>query len=1014
MVVHVKRLAGPVAIGIAGVLTLTTIAVPLQAQESDSTALLGPATIQLGAFQERFGDRPRIDWNLELRTPRHIWGFPMETGVVPTTLAEWEELAREILDSYPDLFGASSSELVTAQVKRIPLSHVGLTDKIAVTFRQAVGDLPVRGGWATVVFDTRGRILSIRNELLPGADLLSPTPSISERSAFAAATRALGYPLLEVRSVEFAIVPMRGKWGRLPALAYLFDLRADASDNGVPIGRLIAVDAHTGEVLWADSTVHTTDLIGNTNGWATPGSKAPSGTNPPALTPLGRVRMSSAVGNTNTEMNGDWTITYSGSDNQTVTTNFGSASTFFWVDDYGDSDSQISKLVTPGVPIQFTYNEGKTEYDTAEVNGAQHVVTFREYVRAQDPTDSTMDFRVRTNVNLNNNCNAYYDGVSINFFRAGGGCNNTAYSTVIAHEEGHWANDLYDSGNGWDGFGEGNADNFGMYIFDTPIVGEDFFTNGGDIRDGRNTRQYCGSCGAGCYGEVHVDGEVLMGAFWKWRRNLNTSLGDAMGDAIADSLFMAWMNVYDEYQICHTNEETLLVLDDDDGDIYNGTPHFADIDGGFREQGFPGVDLDMITITHTPVAEQQGENPVPIVATITSVAGSITTARVYYSVNDGSSYPYVNMTPTGNPNEYSGTIPTQSAPEAVYYYIYAQDSSANVETSPSDAPSVDRYAYYVGTVTTIALFTFDGSSDEGWTHSGSGQDDWQRGAPQGKATDPGSAYSGTKVWANDLGNSGWDGYYEANVSNSLKSPTFNLSGHTGTRLKLRRWLGVEKSQYDHARLKVNSTTIFENAYGSDQVDSDWWNIEYDISAIADNNSSVQVTFEMVSDAGLEYGGWTIDDFRILTVADEGGPPGDCVDPVIYGVPTTGSGGINPTIGWDNGWPSIGNPSWKVTCTNTLGGATGAVIVGFKETYDDSGPFVLLVDLNGPPKAVIFPVYYSGSGPGGGSATLTIGIPNNPYLPGLHVYFQFMIYDPGAAKGVAASQGLHAILCDPNG
>ncbi|MEW6747004.1 MAG: hypothetical protein AB1486_30065 [Planctomycetota bacterium] len=504
-----------------------------------------------------------------------------------------------------------------------------------------------------------------------------------------------------------------------------------------------------------------------------------------------------------------------------------------------------------------------------------------------------------------------------------------------------------------------------------------------------------------------------MGAFWKWRRNLNDSLGDAMGDAIADSLFMAWMNVYNEWQICHTNEETLLVLDDDDGDIYNGTPHFADIDGGFREQGFPGVDVDIITITHTPVAEQQGENPVEIVATITSVGGSITTARVYYSVDDRSSYPYVTMTPTGSPDEYSGTIPARSAPEAVYYYIYAQDSGGNVETSPSDAPTVDRYAYYVGRVTTIAFFTFEDSSDEGWTHSGTYGDDWQRGAPQGHATDPAAAYSGTKVWGTDLGQYGWDGYYEPNASSHLRSPTFNLSGHTGTRLKFRRWLGVERSPYDHARLRVNSTTIFENAYGANHIDFDWWNIEYDISSIADNVPAVQVLFSLASNPYVEFGGWNIDDVRLFTV--EGfGPPGDCVDPIIYGVPTAGSGGINPTIGWDNGWPAIDNSGWTVTCTNTLGDTTGAVIVGFKETYDDSGPFVLLVDLDGPPKAVIFPVFYSGSGPGGGSATLTVGIPNNPYLPGLHVYFQFTIYDPGAAEGVAATQGLHAIICDPNG
>ena len=40
-----------------------------------------------------------------------------------------------------------------------------------------------------------------------------------------------------------------------------------------------------------------------------------------------------------------------------------------------------------------------------------------------------------------------------------------------------------------------------------------------------------------------------MGALWKVRDNLNTTLGDASGDLAADLLFSAWMNAYDQTTI---------------------------------------------------------------------------------------------------------------------------------------------------------------------------------------------------------------------------------------------------------------------------------------------------------------------------------------------------------------------------------------------------------------------------------------------------------------------------------
>ena len=212
---------------------------------------------------------------------------------------------------------------------------------------------------------------------------------------------------------------------------------------------------------------------------------------------------------------------------------------------------------------------------------------FREWIRSIDPSDLLMDFRVHCKTNTVANCNAFFDGSSINFYTSGGGCVNTCYSSVISHEEGHYANVIYGSGNGGDGFGEGAADIWAQYQYDDAVVGRDFCGTGCFVRTGTNTRQYCGSCGAGCYGQVHTDGEVLMGACWKVRVNLNATHGDAAGDLIADTLFLSWMQVYNNTTICENIRTRWLILDDDDGNTGNGTPNGLDIDDGFQQQGFP-------------------------------------------------------------------------------------------------------------------------------------------------------------------------------------------------------------------------------------------------------------------------------------------------------------------------------------------------------------------------------------------------------------------------------------------
>lgn len=817
-----------------------------------------------------------LPWLMRLDQARGVaqmlYGSKLAMPFEAVTDADFFDLGREALDQTHGMFRIDDLTLVEVRVKHLHLSHIGTTDKVAVNFVQEVNGVPVVHGYANVLFSHDGELLAIQSTALPDLENFNTAPATSSYAAIAKAHA--GFIELEDREASLIETPELVIFGQnlgksvTARLAWSIEVRNEEfGSNGLPSGRRMYVSADGfAEVIGNDQLIHTAmpqDLTGQVVSWATPGVAPDIATNPEIQKPMGFIQVTSSAGNAITDVNGNFTIPNAGPNAVNVTaTYFGD-----WANVNNDAgaDYSITASLTPGVPGTIVMNPGRSEFETAQANGYAEVVNFREWIKSVDPSDTTMDFRVINNVNQNSACNAFFNGSSINHFRALSGCVNTSYSTVIAHEEGHWANVVYGSGNGSDGFGEGGADVWSMYINDTAIVGDQFFgAGGGFIRTGNNTRQWCGS---GCYGQVHTDGEVMMGALWKVRRNLNTTYGNTTGDDIANALMLGWYNSYNQTTIGEVIEDQWLTLDDNNGNIFDGTPNYTDIDSAFREQGFPGIDLQLIDIQHTPLPNTQNETgPYTVNAVISSLTGaSITSAEVKYSVNGGPENTVV-MTNTGG-NSYTGDIPGQTSVAFVDYYIEASDNNGNNQNEPR----VGEYSFVVGVFTQYEFFDFEAASDEGWTHGLiATQDDWQRGAPQGKVQDPGSAFSGTNVWANDLGNPGWNGEYASNTNNWLQSPSFDLTGATGVRLRFQRHLSVEQrnstsNPYDRAELLVNGTSVWINPLATDVIDSNWTLVDYDISAIADNNANVQVRFEMESDGGVEFGGWTIDDLEIYSV-----------------------------------------------------------------------------------------------------------------------------------------------------
>jgi MYXO-CTERM domain-containing protein len=207
----------------------------------------------------------------------------------------------------------------------------------------------------------------------------------------------------------------------------------------------------------------------------------------------------------------------------------------------------------------------------------------------------------------------------------------------------------------------------------------------------------------------------------------------------------------------------------------------------------------------------------------------------------------------------------------------AVDSDGLEATSPDPLFDLSPFRFSVGSPEVV--FADDFEVDRGWTHSlvsGNdilGADDWQRGAPRGRSGDPHYAFSGTSVWGNDLGEEPFNGAYQPGIRNRLESPVIDCRDCGGTRLQFRRWLGVEAAAFDVASVWVNGRRVWTNPVGDRSRDREWRFEDVDISSAADGKK-FRVRFELQSDAGIQLGGWNLDDVKITRDGDYE-EPGSC-------------------------------------------------------------------------------------------------------------------------------------------
>jgi len=163
------------------------------------------------------------------------------------------------------------------------------------------------------------------------------------------------------------------------------------------------------------------------------------------------------------------------------------------------------------------------------------------------------------------------------------------------------------------------------------------------------------------------------------------------------------------------------------------------------------------------------------------------------------------------------------------------------------------------------VYTWDMNTNPGWTISG-GLWAWGKPAGGGGAyggPDPTSGYTGQNVYGYNL-----NGDYTNNMPEyHLTTTAIDCTNVTGTILRFWRWLGVERSLYDHAYIRistdgVNWANVWQNP-DQEIADRSWVAQEFDISQWADNQPTVYLRWTMgTTDGGWTYCGWNIDDVEI--------------------------------------------------------------------------------------------------------------------------------------------------------
>jgi hypothetical protein len=273
--------------------------------------------------------------------------------------------------------------------------------------------------------------------------------------------------------------------------------------------------------------------------------------------------------------------------------------------------------VTPGVGGAGNTHASRTQF--------YQVNRIKEVGRGWLPSNTWLTQQLVVNVNLNQTCNAYWNGSSLNFFKSGGGCNNTGQLAAVSlHEYGHGLDQNDGTGTAPEGgTGEAYGDITAAIAIHTSCIGTGFLgsncsgygnactacTGVRDIDFAKHasataatvsnfTQVRCGAGSGPCAKEVHCESYVPSEAVWDLaNRDLPSPGTGSAWNTLSRLWYLSRSTATSSFTCNHTGTftsngcntgswwKTMRAVDDDDGNLTNGTPHSCNLFAAFNRHG---------------------------------------------------------------------------------------------------------------------------------------------------------------------------------------------------------------------------------------------------------------------------------------------------------------------------------------------------------------------------------------------------------------------------------------------
>ena len=444
----------------------------------------------------------------------------------------------DFIDSHHDIFKISSSDLWLMCDEK----HDGIR---YVIYRQAYQGIPILDSRIDLRFGRGGSLVMLGADVFPELKDV-PRPAVSRSSAESVAK---SYHEGDVRECDIYIIHT-------------------VDNTFIPVWRtivgdwLMLISALDGNVVEEQALSWNNDFEGNTEAlvyYIDPNM----GTFRSGL-PDTRVRFQDQ-GNYDIYADETGAYHYSTDLYSEITTKVNILGRWINVNNAWHDDADITTTTYQDVPASFLFDTSNS--DDSEANVYYWATVAHAYFKNIDPGFTGLDFRLTANVLQSPWCNAMASWNSINFYRPASPCINLGdIADVIIHEYGHVVTfRQYNSDEiPPEDLHEGFSDYFANTVTNQPLVGLNWKGQGTHIRNSDNNLYWPDN---NCGGEGHCLGEYLAGALWDLR--------GMTGAETADHLW--WFAKYGFPTTFPDFVTEICLVDDDNDNLNDGTPHYTEI-----------------------------------------------------------------------------------------------------------------------------------------------------------------------------------------------------------------------------------------------------------------------------------------------------------------------------------------------------------------------------------------------------------------------------------------------------